>query len=125
MDYFVLTNNPLVKEQVAPGAEVVFKPCGIKQIFEEAASYVSAGHALLTHPLSGSVKPGETPYKSMILESKACSSMDAKSVQLISNAIVSCDKFVDKSARYSPQTLDDLQMVDLSLLEGALGSARI
>ena len=123
MNYFVLTNNPLVKEQAAPGAETVYKECGFKQILQEAALYVASGHQLLTHPLSGSVKPGETPYKSMLLATDAQSTMDTTSAQLISHAIESCDKFSDRSARYDERTLRDLQLVDKALIGSALESA--
>ncbi|ACV23532.1 hypothetical protein Shel_25250 [Slackia heliotrinireducens DSM 20476] len=122
--YFVLTNNPMVQEEVAPGTKVVFKAVGFKQILEEAARYIEGGHQLLTHPLSGSVKPGETPYKSMLLANEAAETMDSASVRLISSAIAACDKFTDKSQAYNEQTLRDLQVVDLSLISGAMGSAQ-
>ena len=125
MKYFVLTNNPIVKEQAAPGIDVVFKACGIRQIFEEAALCVSQGHELLTHPLSGSVKPGETPYKSMLLASDAHTQADTRSMQLASQAILACDKFSDKSGTYTYETLHDLQTVDAALIAGALESANI
>ena len=123
MKYFVLTNNPIVKEQVAPAADVVFQACGIRQIFEQAAIYVSKGHRLLSHPLSGSVKPGETPYKSMMLACDARAQADAASMQLVSQALLACDKFADKSSGYSCEALRDLQVVDAALIAGALESA--
>lgn len=125
LKYFVLTNNPMVCEKAAPGVDVVYKPGGIQQIFEEAACYIARGHRLLTHPLSGSVKPGETPYKSMLMSSDASQDMDLASSRLISNAIDACGKFGDKTSSYSEQTLRDLQLVDASLISGAMGSALV
>lgn len=125
MEYFVLTNNPLVRERLAHEAEVAFVSGGIGDVFERAARYVADGHRLLTHPLSGSVKPGETPYKSMLLSAKAARDMDVASARLISHAIAACEKFVDRSGSYSEQILHDLQLVDLSLIEGARESARM
>ena len=123
MEYFVLTNNPLVQERMAPGTTVVFEPAGIRGIFEEAARYVAQGHRLLTHPLSGSVKPGETPYKSMLLTCGASSDVDSISARLVSNALDACDKFEDKTELYDNQVLHDLQLVDYSIIHGALSSA--
>ena len=125
MKYFVLTNNPLAQEQLTPVATVVFEPVGIKAIFEEAARFVAQGHRLLTHPLSGSVKPGETPYKSMLLGSKASPDVDAASARLVSCALDACGKFEDKTELYDEQVLRDLQLVDLSLIQGAVSSAHI
>ena len=125
MKYFVLTNNPMVCEKAAVGTDVVYKPGGIQSIFEEAACYIAQGHRLLTHPLSGSVKPGETPYKSMLISSDTSLSMDLASARLISNAIDACGKFGDRSGSYTEQTLRDLQLVDESLISGAMDSAQV
>ena len=122
--YFVLTNNPLVQERLAPETAVVFEPVGIRAIFEQAALYIAEGHRLLTHPLSGSVKPGETPYKSMLVTRNASSEMDAVSARLVSNALDACGKFANKTEAYDGKALHDLQLVDYSLIHAALCSAR-
>lgn len=123
MKYFVLTNNPKVVKEVAPGTEVRFRSCGIVQILEDASLLIASGHTLLSHPLSGSVKPGETPYKSMLISTQTQQGIDRASAQLISNAITACTKFTDKSDTYSAETLDDLQTVDLALVGSAISSA--
>ena len=125
MRYFVLTNNPMTRDALSPTSRVVFIPCGIRQVFDEAATYVAQGHPLLTHPLAGSVKPGETPYRSMLLGSDASSDIDARSCRLISNAIDSCDKFTDRAAWLDSQARADLQAVDLAIIQSALCSARV
>ena len=123
MKYFVLTNNPMVREKVAPGKKVVFERGDMRHLFEEAQGYVARGHRLLTHPLSGSVKPGETPYKSMLMAADAAPGVDANSCRLLANALDACGKFADKTHLYNEKTLHDLQIVDYSLLEGAITSA--
>lgn len=125
MKYFVLTNNPLVCEQATPGTDVVYVPGGIQRVLEEAACYIAQGHRLLTHPLSGSVKPGETPYKSMLMSSDAPQDIDLASARLIASAIDACAKFSDKTCAYTEQTLRDLQLVDASLIGGAIESALV
>jgi len=123
LKYFVLTNNPMVWEKVAPGKKVVFERGDMRHLYEKAQSYVARGHRLLTHPLSGSVKPGETPYKSILMTADAASGVDANSCRLLANALDACGKFADKSHLYNEKTLHDLQIVDYSLLEGAIASA--
>jgi hypothetical protein len=71
------------------------------------------------------VKPGETPYKSMLISSDALQNMDLASARLISSAIDACGKFSDKSGSYTEQTLRDLQLVDVSLISGAMDSALV
>ena len=124
MECFVLTNNPMVQERLSPETDVAFEPVGIRAIFEEAARYIAQGHRLLTHPLSGSVKPGETPYKSMLLSRDASPEMDAASARLVTNALDACGKFADRAEAYDGQVLHDLQLVDFSLIHGALSSVR-
>ena len=123
LKYFVLTNNPMVREKVAPGKRVVFECSDMRHLFEEAQNYVARGHRLLTHPLSGSVKPGETPYKSMLMAADAAPGVDANSCRLLANALDACGKFADKTHLYNEKTLHDLHIVDYSLLEGAIASA--
>ena len=78
------------------------------------------GHPLYTHHLSGSVKPNETPYKSVIV-SLAPHDFDQQGAEIISNAIGVCDKFVPCTRQYTQQVLEDFQLIDYTLLCGAIG----
>ena len=80
---------------------------------------VFAGHSLLTHPLSGSVKPNETPYKSIVVSKKA-GTMSEEEAGIMSDVIVACDKFPLKPRDISEDILADFQVVDYTLLSGAL-----
>ena len=121
----ILTNNPLVETSLKPsGLHVVaYHPVGLRQIFVLARDLVHQGHQLLTHPLSGSVKPHETCYKSIGLSDKALGSVQVDSLLLIEDAILACDKFRTRDADFYQTHQDDLQMLDWSLLRSALGSA--
>ena len=76
----------------------------------------------MTHPLSGSVKPNETPYKSDML-SETPEGLDAQAMQIIASAIQACGKFQFKSDLYKPQVYADFQLVDYTLISSALPSA--
>ena len=118
----ILTNNPLVVEKLGPGAPVEYLQCSYKSVLEAARDRVHQGAKLLSHPLSGSVKPGETPYKSIIL-TNGKGDVDRQSLQLIENAIQACAKFQQRCDRYRPAVDLDCRLIDWTLLEGALASA--
>ena len=81
-DYIILTNNPLVFEKLADTHNVVYKDISYEELLKEARDRIHEGHSLLSHPLSGSVKPKETPYKSVMI-SKRKGEVDQRSLSLI------------------------------------------
>ena len=137
MRYFILTNNPMAVDRFASSHEVCFVQGTLMDVLVHARDQIHNGAVLLTHPLYGSVKPNETPYRSLLLgkkrilagnsgEEKENSNgciPDAESVRLIGNAISTARKFIDKKEITDPRLLNDFQVVDLSLLESAVESA--
>ena len=99
-NYFIITNNPLVLEKLGETHNVVYKEISYEEVLEEVRDRIHEGHLLLSHPLSGSVKPNETPYKSVML-SKGKGEMDERSLSIIENAIQACGKFQFRSDKYT------------------------
>lgn len=122
MNYDVLTNNPLVRDMLEGKQEVIYKEISYEDVLREARDRVYRGYRLLSHPLSGSVKPNETPYKSIMI-GKRKEEIDVQSVRIIESAIESCRKFVFKSDKYKPEVYKDFQLIDWTLLESAIASA--
>ena len=122
MNYNVLTNNPLVRDMLEGRQEVIYKEISYEDVLREARDRVYRGYRLLSHPLSGSVKPNETPYKSIMI-GKRKEEIDKQSVRIIESAIESCRKFVFKSDKYKPEVYKDFQLIDWTLLESAIASA--
>lgn len=122
----VLTNNPLAAERLQgrEGVEVVSLDASYEGVLQAVRDKVHEGHELLSHPLSGSVKPNETPYKSVMVSARA-KGMDAGSLAIIEEAIHACGKFQFRSDKYREDALADFRLVDWSLLESALESAGI
>lgn len=118
----IVTNNPYVSEQYEGVFPILYKNCSLKEILNIIRDMSFSGHKLLTHPLSGSVKPGETPYKS-VLVSLDKGEFDAESVKLAENAILSANKFDAMSKDWSPSVLDDFQLVDYTLISSGIESA--
>ena len=61
--YMVITNNPLVRSRLDDTHEVIYLELSYEELLKVVRDRIYEGHRLLTHPLSGSVKPKETPYK--------------------------------------------------------------
>ena len=68
--YLIITNNPLVVECIPDDFAVEYHGISYREILVKVRDMVYAGHRLYTHPLAGSVKPNETPYKSVVVSKK-------------------------------------------------------
>lgn len=129
MNYYILTNNSQAKEEFEQTHNVRFVDGKLIDVLITARDLINNGAVLLSHPLYGSVKPNETPYRSILLrEGKPQADglpapADLESVRLIGNAISAFEKFIDKKEVTDPRLLDDFQVVDLSLLRSAVESA--
>lgn len=118
----MITNNPLVLKNLEKTHNVAYKEISYEGILKVARDRIHEGHSLLTHPLSGSVKPNETPYKSMLISERK-GEVDEGSLALIESAIQACRKFEFKSDRYGQSVYDDFQLIDWTLLQSAMASA--
>lgn len=121
-DYLILTNNPLVvacMEGKILGTIEFHEGKSYRDILIMVRDKVYAGHTLYTHPLAGSVKPNETPYKSVVVsvEPHGFSEMES---EIISNAIAVCDKFKPIGWQLAERHHKDFQLIDYTLLSGAI-----
>ena len=121
-DFRIITNNPLVRDELGQTYEVEFYDISYEDILRKVRDYIYEGYELLTHPLSGSVKPNETPYKSVMV-SISKKQTDMQSMKIIESAILSCGKFRFKSDQYAPQVYEDFRLIDYTLISSALPSA--
>lgn len=122
MKFKIVTNNPMVRDHYQDDFEVMFLDCSIKEVMQTVRDLCAEGYQLLTHPLSGSVKPGETPYKS-VLVSQQKGQTDADGFRLAESAMSACDKFSQMHKEWSPSVLDDFQLVDYTLISSGIESA--
>ncbi len=120
-EYIVISNNPYVYEQLKDTVDMIFQETSYEGILKVVRNEIHKGAVLLSHPLSGSIKPKETPYKSVMV--KKGKKLDQESLQLIESALQTCDKFEDKSNQYNEKVFEDFQLIDWRLISGAMESA--
>ena len=119
MNGTIVTNNPRVRDAYASRYETDYRSCSYEALLKAVRDRVHRGDRILTHPLYGSVKPRETPYRSFFLE-QGNGRTDSDSVSLIESAILSIEKFRDKAVLYDASLLEDCQQVDLALFQSAI-----
>ena len=129
MKYVILTNNPLAADEFKETHDVEFIDGKLIDVLIKARDMVNCGAVLLNHPLYGSVKPNETPYRSLLIKRPAAPAdgsfpaADPESVRLIGNAVNAFSKFIVKKEITNQSLLEDFQVVDLSLLKSAVAAA--
>jgi len=112
----IATNNPLAEAEFRDRFEVGFYEDSA-DVLTFARDLVHAGHILLTHPLPGSVKPNETPYRTILISGSG-GKVDGPSLRMIEECIRLTRDFPPCGAPGRHEA--DLQMVDLSLIISAL-----
>lgn len=117
MEKIIITNNDIVKDKFEKEYSMVYvKSLDIMDVMVKMRDYVHNDFRLLTHPLSGSVKPGETPYKSVVMEKGK--TLDLNSLNLIENAIELTKKFNmnSRGESYGNKILQDFRVIDYNLI---------
>ena len=129
MKYIVITNNELVydyytKEYKHKNLSDVIKLEGnFLDVLIYVRDKVHEGHELLTHPLTGSVKPYETPYKSLLISEKK-GNMDFNSLKIIEESIEVTKKFLNdyRPRNLKEKHLNDFKIIDKSLIDSGIES---
>lgn len=120
----ILTNNPLVAETYSERYPVEFFSKGSDlDVLLRARDLVHNGHRVLTAPLSGSVKPWETPYRSIMVTSAHSDEVDAFSLDIMERALAILNHSKAGPETIAESILHDFQIIDLSLIDSALPSA--
>jgi len=121
MKFRIITNNPLVN--------LKYKDLFLMDYHEDATfletleftrSKVHIGHEILTHPLTGSVKPGETPFKSIII-SEIATKLNFDSLKLIEDAITTTKNFAF-IRKWTNKIIGDFQLIDYDIITSGIES---
>ena len=117
----LITNNRSCVSALAGRYDCLFdEGWNYGRVLREARDKVHQGYVLISHPLCGSLKPNQTPYKSLLLSKRSTDVQETyTSVVLIEQAIADYEKFRDMhpAPAWSCQVLQDFRTVDLSFMQ--------
>lgn len=118
--YLIITNNETIKQKYEKLYELESVDGGYLEVLLRVRDRVHHHYKVITHPLMGSVKPNETPYRSIILQQGDV--LDFQSLNIIESSIEVCNKFLkDKATPEWPSSiLEDFRYVDDRLFQSAL-----
>jgi len=119
----IITNNVRVCESFNENFNVIYVDGGYLDVLYAVRDRIHIGSILISHPLMGSIKPNETPFRSVVIEEKN-GPVDYQSLAIIESSIESCKKLLkDRSTPdWTEKVLEDFRFLDIRLLESALGS---
>lgn len=122
--YRIVTNNRLCRDKYGSQVEMDYLENGsYLDVLLKVKDYIQKGWCLETHPMTGSLKPNQTPYKSVMISNRPVDREDFYNQEItMENSVSICQKF--QSIRQTPDwpehLREDYREVDLSLIEGAL-----
>ncbi len=119
----IITNNPLVYETYNIQYDMDYIKDGLYlDVLIKVRDFVHKNYEILTHPLSGSVKPGETPYKSVIV--KETDNFNEASERIIADAILKASHMIKDAQKkdLEKRILNDFMLIDKSLLDSGIES---
>lgn len=125
-DMMIITNNSLVCDKFNKSRSVVFVDGGYMDVLRNVRDRIHKGSKLISHPLMGSVKPNETPYRTIIIRNSE-ENLDIDSLSIIEDSIEACNKFLmnRQAPIWNEKILEDFRFVDFKLIESALSSLEI
>jgi hypothetical protein len=118
----IVTNNPMSKEQFESKYKVILIEGTMMDILKKVRDNIHEGHKLLTHPLMSSIKPNETPYRTICISKEKLSEVDLQSLSIIEESIMTTEKFLKdfKTPEWNEKILLDFQLIDSDLIYHAI-----
>ena len=120
--YIIITNNPLTANNAGSGNVLRYcEGADIMDVLLAVRGQVHHGHKLATHPLTSSIKPNETPYKTVLL----CGRKEAlcpDSLDMVESAVRVSERFLRQNPPRSwsnlpAKVLEDLAVIDYDMIK--------
>lgn len=126
MRTILVTNNPLTESKVSELEKTYLENQTYLEVLCYVRDEIHKGAKILTHPLTSSIKPDETPYKSILIETEIGNGLDYDSLTLIENSIDVVKKFSKLDGRnrkaYTKEILFDFQTIDYLVIKSGIES---
>lgn len=114
----IITNNPLVNN--IPNAAVARVNGSCLDVLAQVLNYLAQGHRLISHPLAGSIKPNQNPFKSVLISCQT-GTINRQEMAAAHQALCMAEAMALNPYLYH-ETAGDLQMIDKELMEQALST---
>ncbi|PPK49258.1 GrdX family protein [Clostridium algidicarnis] len=120
--FIVITNNTLSKKKLEDDYNVKFLNITPLDLLYEVRDYIHLGHRLLTHPLMSSIKPNETPFRTVLISKDKEKQLDMDSLNIIENSINTTKRFLNDfdTPNWTEEILQDFQLIDYDLVHHAI-----
>ena len=126
MKIIIVTNNSKCGDTLGERFQIEYNEDWTHyDVLVHTRDLIHGGANLLTHPMAGSLKPNQTPYRSIVLsyetlEDKAPSA----DVTMIENSVESYNKFMkDRKLPHWPDNIkEDFKTLDLSYIQSAVNN---
>ena len=122
--YRIVTNNRLCRDKYGSQVEMDYLENGsYLDVLLKVKDYIQKGWCLETHPMTGSLKPNQTPYKSVMISNRPVDREDFYNQEItMENSVSICQKFqaIRQTPDWPEHLREDYREVDPSLIEGAL-----
>lgn len=120
-DIIIITNNSKVEEKYKNTCEVIFVN-NYEEVLITTRDYVYNKHKLLTHPQASSLKPNQTPFRSIMICRSEDNSNNADQI-LIDKCIQVYKEWQEISPApksYEKKVEDDFKTIDLSIIDNCI-----
>lgn len=125
--YTIITNNPLITNKyqgISKNITIEYQRAGdCLQVLKRVRDMIHEGRRLETHPMAGSVKPNQNPYKTVLISDASADGEEFKEfIIIIENSIETAERFISTKPlpQWPDNILKDFMEVDYSLIRMAI-----
>lgn len=117
----LVTNNDRAAKKWGSSVKQVYLLESYEEVLIKTRDLIHTKHKLLTHPQASSLKPNQTPYRTILLYEKGGED-NMEDICLIEKAIETFEKWnaIKKIPRYDEKIAYDYKTIDLSMIENVI-----
>lgn len=114
----LVTNNDRAVKKWGDSVSQVLMLDTYEEVLKKARDFIHLGNKLLTHPQASSLKPNQTPFRTILLYAEK-GAVNSEDICLIEQAIEAYGKWntIKKVPAYDEKIAYDYKTIDLSMIE--------
>lgn len=121
----LVTNNDRVYEKYNDTMKVLYMQ-SYEEVLVKVRDLVYDRHVLLTHPQASSLKPNQTPYRSVIVypKRKEDNTEDILLIEKCLETYYQWQKIASTPKKYEERVAEDFKTIDLSVIDNVIPRIR-